>query len=67
MFYTEDVDAVHARAVVAGAKEVMPPTDMFWGDRMSSIIDPFGQPWAIATHTEDVSPEEMAEGRRIRV
>jgi PhnB protein len=63
MLYTDDVDAVQQRAVAAGAKEVMPVTDMFWGDRMGNIIDPFGQSWAIATHKEDVSPEEM--GRRM--
>lgn len=61
MFYTEDVDAVQQRAVAAGAKEVMPVTDMFWGDRMGNVIDPFGQSWAIATHKEDVSPEEMGK------
>jgi PhnB protein len=59
MFYTDDVDKVFARAVAAGAKTETPPTDMFWGDRMGNIIDPFGHKWAIATHKEDVSPEEM--------
>ena len=39
----------------------MPPTDMFWGDRMGNIVDPFGHKWAIATHKEDVSPEEMTK------
>ncbi len=42
-----------------GATAVVPPTDMFWGDRMAQVADPFGHKWAIATHTEDVSPEEM--------
>ncbi len=59
MFYTTDVDATHQAAVAAGAKEATPPTDMFWGDRMSNITDPFGHNWAIATHKEDVSPEDM--------
>jgi PhnB protein len=59
MFYTEDVDRVFTRAVAAGAKAEMPPADMFWGDRMGNIVDPFGHKWAIATHKEDVSPEEM--------
>lgn len=57
--YTEDVDAVFARAVEAGAKGVAPPTDMFWGDRFGQLVDPFGHSWAIATHKEDVSGEEM--------
>jgi len=59
MFYTDDVDAVFNRAVAAGAKAEMPPVDMFWGDRMGNLVDPFGHKWAIATHKEDVSPEEM--------
>ena len=59
MFYTDDVDQVFKRAVAAGAKAEMPPADMFWGDRMGNIVDPFGHKWALATHTEDVSPEEM--------
>ena len=59
MFYTEDVDAVFKRAVDHGATSVENPTDMFWGDRMGNLIDPFGHQWAIATHKEDVSPEEM--------
>lgn len=56
-----DVDAVYARAVAAGATGAMPPTDMFWGDRFSKLTDPFGHEWAIATHIEDVGPEEMAK------
>jgi PhnB protein len=59
MFYTPDVDAVFKRAIDAGATSVEAPTDMFWGDRMGNLIDPFGHQWAIATHKEDVSPEEM--------
>ena len=59
MFYTDDVDAVFNRAVAAGAKGAMPPADMFWGDRMGQLVDPFGHRWAIATHKEDVSPDEM--------
>ena len=57
--YVPDVDAVFKRAVDAGAKVVQPVTDMFWGDRFGKIVDPFGHHWGIATHTEDVSPEEM--------
>ena len=59
MLYADDVDQVFNRAVAAGAKAEMPPADMFWGDRMGNIVDPFGHKWAIATHKEDVSPEEM--------
>ena len=59
MFYADDVDQVFNRAVAAGAKAEMPPADMFWGDRMGNIVDPFGHKWAIATHKEDVSPAEM--------
>jgi PhnB protein len=59
MLYTDDVDATFKQAVAAGAKVDMPPDDMFWGDRMANVTDPFGQMWAIATHKEDVSPEEM--------
>lgn len=63
MFYTDDVDAVFNNAVAAGAMAAMPPTDMFWGDRMGHLVDPFGHQWAIATHKEDVSEEEI--GRRM--
>lgn len=59
MFYTDDVDAVFTRAVGLGATAEQPPADMFWGDRMGNLVDPFGHRWAIATHKEDVSPEEM--------
>jgi hypothetical protein len=58
--YTEDVDALYARAVKAGAQGVAPPADMFWGDRFARVVDPFGHSWAMATHTEDVSPEELS-------
>ncbi len=58
--YVEDVDAVFKQAVAAGAQVRMPPMDMFWGDRYGQVIDPFGHWWSIATHKEDVSPEEMA-------
>ena len=57
--YTEDADALFNRAVKAGAKADMPPTDMFWGDRYGKVVDPFGHHWGIGTHIEDVSPEEM--------
>jgi PhnB protein len=59
MFYCDDVDAVFNRAVSLGATSEMAPADQFWGDRMGNLVDPFGHKWAIATHKEDVSPEEM--------
>jgi uncharacterized glyoxalase superfamily protein PhnB len=57
--YVENVDALHAQAVAAGATVRVPVMDMFWGDRTGRVIDPFGHEWAIATHKEDVSVEEM--------
>src|SRR5713226_3811654 len=57
--YVADVDAAFARAVAAGATGQAEPTDMFWGDRFATLRDPFGHDWSIATHVEDVSPEEM--------
>ena len=59
--FAEDVDAVVKRAVDAGATVTMEVADQFWGDRFGSITDPFGHSWGIATHVEDVPPEEMAE------
>lgn len=59
MLYVEDVDAVVERAVAAGAKLIEPLEDKFYGDRMGKVEDPSGHVWAIATHKEDVSPEEM--------
>jgi PhnB protein len=62
LLYVPDVDASFARATQAGCTAQVPPTDMFWGDRYCKLQDPFGHLWAIATHKEDVSPEEI--GRR---
>jgi PhnB protein len=59
--YLEDVDAVVKRAVDAGATVTMEVADQFWGDRFGSVTDPFGHSWSLATHVEDVPPEEMAE------
>ena len=59
--YVEDVDAVVKQAVDAGAIVTMEVADQFWGDRFGSVTDPFGHLWSIATHVEDVPPEEMAE------
>jgi len=57
--YVENVDDVFNRAVSAGASVRMPLMDAFWGDRYGQIIDPSGHTWVLATHKEDVSPEEM--------
>ena len=57
--YVADVDAAFKKAVDAGATAIMPPADMFWGDRFGKVTDPFGHEWAIATHIEDVSPDEI--------
>lgn len=59
--YVDDVDSVFNQAVTAGAKADMPPQDMFWGDRFGKLTDPFGHLWALATHIEDVAPEEMGK------
>ncbi|AOB31175.1 glyoxalase [Bordetella sp. H567] len=59
--YVTDVDATVQRALAAGAKPVMPVTDMFWGDRYGQIDDPYGHRWSIATHKYDVAPEEMKQ------
>jgi PhnB protein len=57
--YVEDIDSVYKQAIDAGASSLMEPDDMFWGDRFGSVQDPFGHSWTIATHVEDVSPQEM--------
>ena len=59
--YVENVDAVVEKAVDAGATVTMETADQFWGDRMGSITDPFGHNWSLATHVEDVTPEQVAE------
>jgi PhnB protein len=59
--YSEDVDAAFKRATEAGCTTEMPPSDMFWGDRFCKVTDPFGHSWQMATHKEDVSPEEMGK------
>ena len=57
--YIDNVDAAFQRAVSAGASVKMPLMDMFWGDRYGQVVDPFGHTWSLATHTRDMSPEEM--------
>jgi PhnB protein len=59
--YVEDVDAVVKQAVDAGATVLMEVADQFWGDRFGTVQDPFGHTWSVATHVEDVPPEEIAE------
>jgi uncharacterized glyoxalase superfamily protein PhnB len=57
--YVEDVDAVYLRAIQAGAKSISEPKDQFYGDRSGGVEDPSGNAWYIATHVEDVPPEEF--------
>ncbi len=59
--YVADADAVIKKAEEHGAKVLMPATDMFWGDRFGKVSDPFGHHWSVATHKEDVSPQEMGK------
>lgn len=59
LLYVEDVDAQFRQAIAAGAKEIRPVADQFYGDRSGVLEDPFGHVWSLATHKEDVSHEEM--------
>ena len=59
MVYVEDVDATFAKALKAGGTELQPLEDKFYGDRSGSFEDPWGHQWHVASHVEDVSPEEM--------
>jgi uncharacterized glyoxalase superfamily protein PhnB len=61
--YVEDVDSAFDRAIGAGAVVEMPVAEMFWGDRFGRLVDPFGHKWSIATHTRDMSPEEIEEAQ----
>lgn len=61
MIYVEDVDAVFNRTVAAGAKVRQPVKDQFYGDRSGTVEDPFGHVWTIATHKEDLTPEEIGK------
>lgn len=58
--YVDDVDAIWKKAIDAGVVVEMPLENMFWGDRDGKIKDPFGHRWSLATHVEDVTPDEMA-------
>ena len=60
--YVENVDAAFDRAIKAGAQVEMPVMDQFWGDRYGKLKDPFGHKWSIATHTKDLSADEMKRG-----
>jgi len=57
--YVGDVDAAYKRATEAGAKSLVAPADMFWGDRMAHVADAFGQKWTLATRIKDMTPDEM--------
>ncbi|MCB9880514.1 MAG: VOC family protein [Planctomycetes bacterium] len=59
--YVEDADAIFSRAVEAGCKPIFPLADQFWGDRFGQVEDPYGHTWGIATHIEDVPPDEMSK------
>lgn len=59
MIYVDDCDTVFKRALAQGATELHPLKDQFYGDRSGSLVDPFGHVWTIATHKEDLSPQEM--------
>jgi PhnB protein len=59
MIYVADVDTIFKQALAAGAKEQRPLQDQFYGDRSGTLVDPFGHVWNVATHVEDVSPEEI--------
>ena len=58
MIYVDDVDAIYPQAIAAGGTEVRPLQDQFYGDRSGTLTDPFGHVWTVATHKEDVTPEE---------
>ncbi len=61
LLYVPDVDASFPRAIAAGGKIMRPLQDQFYGDRSGTLTDPFGHVWTIATHKEDLSPEEMGK------
>ncbi len=62
--YVENVDSVFKQAVDAGGKADKQPENMFWGDRFGSLTDPYGHLWGLATHVEDVAPQEMERRSR---
>jgi PhnB protein len=62
--YVENVDAFYDKAISGGGKATMRPENMFWGDRFGQFTDPFGHSWSVATHIEDVTPQEMEKRSR---
>ncbi len=64
LVYVDDVDAALRRAVDAGATLTTEAKDQFWGDRLGEVFDPFGHSWLLATHIEDLTPEEIEERAR---
>jgi PhnB protein len=62
--YSEDVDETYKQALDAGATSTSEPEDMFWGDRFARVTDPYGHSWQLATHVEDIEPEEMERRSR---
>jgi uncharacterized glyoxalase superfamily protein PhnB len=65
--YVDDCDAAYARALAAGAQSLMEPTDMFYGDRHGGVRDAAGNSWWIATHVEDVEPDELVHRQEIEM
>jgi len=65
--YTEDVDTLYNRALKAGAKENMAPSNMFWGDRCGTVVDPDGYSWMIATHKTEPSVKDMKKAMKEQV
>lgn len=62
--YVDDVDTLYDRAVKAGAAVTFPLNDTFWGDRYGQVTDPFGHTWSLATHKQDLTAEQIAEGAK---
>jgi PhnB protein len=62
--YVEDVDKAFQRAVDAGGKSTCPVMDMFWGDRMGNFTDPYGYAWTLATHTQEMTEQELEDGAK---
>ena len=62
--YLTDADAAYKKATDAGCTSVMEPEDMFWGDRMGTVMDPYGNAWSLATHIKDMSQDEIANAAK---
>jgi len=63
--YVPDCDATWKQAITAGAKEIMPLQDQFWGDRWGVVADPFGHKWSISTQKEELTPQEVGERAKV--